>query len=705
MKVLPELRFVAGACPHDCPDTCAWTVGVDEQGRAVELRADADHPFTQGGLCAKVNKYLDDRTYNSERLLHPLKRTGPKGQGRFERVSWDEALADISARFKDIIDGSGPEALLPYSYMGTQGMVQSMSLGYRMFAKMGASRLERTICGDNGQAGYAATIGMDAGIDPEDVVHSRFIVIWGSNTVVTNLHLWPFILEARKAGAKVVVIDPLRTRTAQAADVHLAPMPGTDAALALGMMNFIVSNDLQDDDYIERHTVGYDRLVERIQEYPLERVSEITGLPESDIAELARGYATERPAVIRTLVGMDHRRNGAMTFRAIACLPALVGAWRDRGGGLIGMTGRHVRNALPMHRLWMPELEDPATRPISMIKIGEALTDRHLDPQIRGLYVYNANPAVIAPNQELILQGLAREDLFTVVHEHFMTDTARYADYVLPATTQVEHHDLMYTWGHLYLSLNQPAIAPVGEALSNNEVFRRLARGLGIEGDELQESDEQIIRSVLDSGHPFVEGITFEKLAEDGWAKLRVPKDWRPFAEGNFPTSTGKTELYSKALESKGFDPLPAFEPAPESPHGDRALAERYPLCLIAGKSALHFLNSSYSGVERHLKSEGEPMVEVHPQDAGYRDIADGDMVRAFNDRGALEMRARISDRARPGVVSMPFGWWASKSPTGRSPNVFTSDGVAPWGRGGDFYDTLIQIERLTPSPSTKLDR
>lgn len=446
-------------------------------------------------------------------------------------------------------------------------MVQSMSLGWRLFAALRASRLDRTICGDNGQAGYAATIGIDAGIDPEDLVHARFILIWGSNTVVTNLHLWPFVLEARRSGARVVVVvDPVRTRTARAADLHVAPLPGTDAALALGMMNVIVREGLTDEEYVERYTVGYERLVERAAEYPPERAASITGVPAEQIVSLAREYATTRPAAIRTLIGMDHRRNGAITFRAIACLPALVGAWRDRGGGLTGMTGRHVRNALPMHRLWMPELEDPATRLISMIELGRALTDAGLDPPVRALYVYNSNPAAIAPNQGLVLAGLAREDLFTVVHEQFMTDTARHADYVLPATTQLEHLDLMYTWGHLYLTLNLPAISPPGEALPNNEVFRRLARALGLGRPELQESDEEIVRSVLDSEHPFVKGITYEPSPRTGGPSCASPRTGGPSPRAASPRRRAGASSTQSRCSPWDSTPCRTSSPHPRAP-------------------------------------------------------------------------------------------------------------------------------------------
>lgn len=682
-----------GACPHDCPDTCAWSVRV-EDGSAVELIPDPDHPFTAGGLCAKVNRYIEDRTYNPDRILYPMRRNGAKGSGSYERVTWDQAIDEIAANLKGVITEFGAEAVLPYSYMGTQGMVQGMAMDGRFFARLGASRLERTVCGDNGQAGFIGTMGIDAGVDPESIVHSRFVILWGTNTVVTNLHLWPFVQRARKAGAPVVVIDPIRTRTAQAADEHIQPMPGTDAALALGMMRVIVDEDLYDHDYVERYTVGFEQLKDRLDDYPLDRVASITRVPEEVVAHLARRYATTRPATIRSLVGMEHRANGAMTFRTIACLPALTGAWRDRGGGLIGMVGRHMRNAVPMQRLGRPELEDPSKRLINMMQIGQALTDESLDPPVKALVVYNSNPATIASNQNLVLKGLARDDLFTVVMEHFMTDTARHADFILPATTQLEHLDLMYSWGTMYLSLNQPAIDPVGEAQPNSEIFRRLARALDLDYPELQQTDMEIVRDVLDTNHEWLEGITFESLLQTGWAKLTIPEDWRPYAAGSFPTPSGKAEFYSESLRAQGFDPLPVFQPAAESPAGDPEVVARFPLALMTGKSALHFLNSSYSGTARHLKAEREPLLDIHPEDAVPRHISEGDLVRVFNDRGEVTLRARIKDKVRSGVVSMPFGWWASNSPGGRSGNALTRDGVAAWGRGADFLDTLVEVER-----------
>jgi anaerobic selenocysteine-containing dehydrogenase len=573
-------------------------------------------------------------------------------------------------------------------------LIQSGSIANRFFARLGASRLQRDICGNTGGAGIYQTNGSSVGILPEDVVHARFIILWGTNTIVTNLHLWPFIREAKARGATIVVIDPQQTRTAAAADWHVQPLPGSDSALALGMMHVIVAEGLHDPDYIADHTIGFEPLRERLADYPPERVAALTGLDADEITRLARAYATTRPSLIRTLVGMEHRAHGAMTFRTVACLPALVGAWRELGGGHLHMTAGLHLSALNTAAVDMPELEDPSIRQINMVQIGRALTDPALDPPIQALVVYGSNPAVIAPSQALVLAGLRRDDLFTVVHEQFLTDTARHADYVLPATTQIEHLDLMWSWGHAYLALNQPAIEPLGEALSTTEFFRRLAARMGLAEPYLQDSDELTIRAALDSDHPYLDGITFERLQAEGWARLSLPEPWLPFAEGGFRTWSGKAELYSEKLAGRGFDPLPTHTPAAEQPT-DPAQAARYPLALIAAKSALHFLNSSYAALPHHRRAEREPLLEIHPRDAAARGIEDGDVVRAFNERGAVDLHARVGERVRPGVVSMPFGWWPSHCAGGTSANVLTPDGLSDWGGGGDFHDVYVEVTRM----------
>ena len=687
-------RVVQGACPHDCPDTCAWRVTVQD-GRAVALQGDPDHPFTRGGLCAKVNHFIE-RAHSPDRLLHPMRRTGPKGSGKFERVSWDAALDHIASRLKDIVARDGASAVLPYSYLGTQGLIQCNAMSQRFFNRLGATRLVRAICGGASLAGVTATNGTPLGIMPEEVVHSRHIVLWGTNTVVTNLHLWHFVKEARRAGARVVVIDPAKTRTAEQADWHVRPRPGTDAALALAMMHVIVREGLHDADYIARHTLGFEKLQGRLAEYPPARAEQITGIPARDIEALARAYATTRPSLIRTLIGMDHHARGGMTYRAIACLPALTGAWRDCGGGLMHLVGRLRMLSLNLAAVEMPELEDTRIRSVNMVQIGRTLTDPSLSPPIRALVVYNSNPAAIAPNQNLVLQGLRRDDLFTVVVEQFMTDTARHADYLLPATSQLEHLDLLWSWGHAYLTLNLPAIAPLGEALPNTEIFRRLARHVGFDEPCFLESDEEMVRNALTSTHPYAQGITFESLKEKGWARLNIPEGLRPYAEGGFPTPSGKCELYSEALAAQGLDPLPGYVPAREGFDGDPALRARFPLSLVTAKSALHFLNSSYANMPRQLRAEKEPLAEIHSLDATERSIVDGDVVRIFNDRGALQLRARVGDAVLPGMVAVPSGWWASLSPGGSSANALTADGLTDMGGGGDFHDTLVQVEVVT---------
>ncbi len=679
-------RVIPGACPHDCPDRCSWLVTVDND-RALKLVGDPEQPFTQGVLCAKVNHYLD-RVYSPDRVLHPLKRVGAKGDAAFVRVSWDEALRDIAARFQQIIAEAGPTAILPYSYMGNQGTLQSASLDRRFFARLGATRLERNICSDAGGRGIVATMGATAGMLPEDIIHSRLIVLWGTNTVVTNLHLWPFIQKARDAGAQVVVIDPVKTRTATVADWHLQPLPGTDAALALGMMHVMVAEGLYDADYVARYTHGFEALCERLEAYEPARAAELTGLEAEEVVRLARLYATTRPAVIRPLVGMEHHAQGAMIFRTVACLPALSGAWRERGGGLLDFTAVLHYQAFNVSGVQMRHLEDRSIRKVNMVQLGRALTDPDMDPPIHGLVVYNSNPAAIAPNQNRVLQGLRREDVFTVVHEQFITDTARYADYVLPATTQVEHLDLLWSWGHTYMTLNRPAIPPQGEAVPNTELFRRLASHMGFDEPEFHESDEDLVRSVLSRDHPYSEGITFERLWQKGWAPLNLPNDWRPYAEGDFPTPSGKCEFEAAHLADLGIDPLPTYIP---DETGD---AERYPLCLITAKSTQHFLNSSYANMPRQLRAAREPRLDIHGDDAAARGIRDGDWVRIFNHRGEARLRAWVGDRVRPGVAAMPFGWWPVHSPGKVSANALTCDGLSDLGGGGDWHDTRVEVER-----------
>ena len=639
----------------------------------MKLAGTADHPYTHGGLCAKVNHYLD-RVYSPDRVLHPLRRSGAKGEGRFERVSWDIALRDIAARVHEIVTRDGGEAVLPYSYAGNMGLIQYASMDRRFFARLGASRLARTVCGDTANAGVVTALGTPTGCLPEDIEHARFIVLWGTNTVVTNLHLWPYIRRARDAGATVVAIDPIGTRTAREADWHIRPLPGSDAALALGMMHVIVAEGLHDQAYLDDYCNGWPELRARLAEYPPARAAERAGLRVDEVVRLARAYATTRPAMIRTLVGPEKHTNGARNFRTIACLPAVVGAWRELGGGLLHWTRSLFAEALDTRAVLG---RSPHTRTINMIQIGRALTDPSLEPPIRALFVYDSNPASIATNSNLVRKGLAREDLLTVVHDLFVTDTARYADYVLPATSFVEHLDLLFPWGQTYVTLNQPAIAPLGEAVCNTDLFRCLATAMGW-GDEPQfrVTDEELVRMALAGDHPYLEGITFERLREEGWAPLNLPASRRlPFASGGFPTSSGRCELFA--------DPEPDHVPPP---------ASALPLVMISAKTGLHFLNSSYSNSPRHLRAEGQPAVQMDTSDAAQRGIADGDLVRVHNERGELLLTARVGDGVRPGVVSVAHGWW--RSLTGGAANDLTSDGLSDLGGGGDFFGTRVEVTR-----------
>jgi len=679
---------VRGACMHDCPDTCAWIV-TTEDGKAVELRGDPDHPYTRGTLCEKMDGFLTDVVYNPDRVLAPLKRVGAKGEGRFERVSWDEALDDVAARLLRVIDEHGAEAILPYNFAGTMGLVQGWSLDQRFFGRLGATRLEHTICGSTAAAGLTATLGTETGILQEDLLHSRLILLWGGNPVVTNPHGWPFVERARAAGARVVVLDPLRSPTAARADWHLRPRPGTDAALALGLMHVILREGLHDPDYIERHTVGFEALERRLGEYPPDRVASITGLAPREIVELARAYATTRPAAIQVHIGMEKHRHGGMSYRSIACLPALVGAWREPGGGLLYSTNALFEEAIDFAGLTSVG-EERQPRSISMSRLGQALNDASLAPPIRALIVYDSNPATIAPDQNLVVRGLERADLLTVVLEQFLTDTARYADYVFPATTQAEHLDLVIPYGSRYVSLNLPAIEPRGEALPNTEFFRRLARRLGLDDPGLQISDEELVRVALDSDHPFLNGITYERLRREGWAALDLPQGRLPFAEGGFPTPTGKCELYSETLRAQGLDPLPAHVPVERSAD-ERS---RYPLHFMSPKWNPYFVNSSHANQSRLEQAAGEPCLRIHPADAARRGIADRDTVRVFNQRGSVTLRALLTEDMQSEVVVLLHGWWASRI-GGSSANALTSAEIlADMGGGSTLHDTWVDVER-----------
>lgn len=688
-------------CPHDCWDTCGMLVHV-EGGRAVKVVGDPHHPTTRGFLCVKVNAY-HERVHHPNRVLYPYVRRLPKGRGgrdAFTRVSWDEAIGLIADRWKTLIAAHGPESILPYSYAGTMGALNYNSLDRRFFHYMGASRLARTICSAAGSEAIRVTLGERVGYDPEDMVDAKLIVVWGLNVLTSNVHQWPILEEARRRGAKLVVIDPYRHETARRADWHLSPRPGTDGALALGLMQVLIAENLYDKACVESHTTGFPQLRERVAEYPPERVAAITGIPADDIRRLAREYAAARPAALRVGYGLQRHTNGGATVRAIACLPALCGHWGVPGGGFLLSNGQ----AAGLKSLEGTELVRGNPRTINMIRLGEALLEA--DPPIYSLYVYNSNPANVAPDQNRVIQGLLRGDLFTVVHEQHFTETCDYADVVLPATTNLEQLDLHTSYWHLYVQLNEPAIPPQGESKPNTEVFRLLARAMGYTEPKLFTSDEDLIREALDSGHPHLEGITLEALrANGGIMRLRTPgQKYVPFADGRFPTPSGKVEFYSQQLAAAGLDPLPGYVPPAESPDGSPELYRRYPLHLIT-PAAHHFLNSSFGNVPSLQKKEGRPTIYLHPDDAAARGIRTGDRVRVFNGRGSVALFAAVGDWSRPGVAISPSIWWneqmtrlSGPENAGRGINALTSAAVADYGGGASFHTNLVQVERLGES-------
>ena len=689
-KAPVERRIVRAACPHDCPDTCALEVTV-ENGVAVKVEGAKDHPFTSGTLCTKVSRYLE-RTYSKDRVLFPQKRVGAKGKGEFARISWDEALATIAARLK-AVEADDPEGILPYDYAGTMGYVQWHSMGRRFFNRLGASRLDRTICSAAGKAGAQITVGGSLGMDPERFDEARLILIWGSNPVVSNLHMWSRAQEAKRRGAKLIAIDPYRSLTAEKCHEHLAPLPGTDAALALAMMHVIIGEKRYDADYVERYTLGFEQLKERVKEYPPEAVAQVTGLAAERIVALAREYAGTRPAAIRLNYGLQRHSGGGMAVRAVMCLPALTGDWRHpAGGAVLGTAGFFGMNDAKLERPDLLKLSRNASpRTINMVGIGDALLAAA--PPIRALYVYNSNPVAVAPDSSKVVRGFSREDLFTVVHEQFFTDTCDYADIVLPATTQLEHYDVHTAYGHLNVMANSPAIAPLGESLPNSEVFRRLAARMGFSEDCFRDSDEDICRQALESTKPSMQGIEWESLKRKGWQRLNVPERFAPFAQGGFATPSGKCEFYSETAMGMGMDPLPTFIPPRESVRSNSRLAKKYPLAVISPPNR-HFLNSSFANMPFAIAEAKEPALDMHLADAAARGIRDGDRVRIFNDRGSFTARARVGDKAREGVVVALSVWWRKLTADGRNANEVTSQALTDIGKGATFYDCLVEVER-----------
>ncbi|GAB2487743.1 molybdopterin oxidoreductase family protein [Comamonas humi] len=687
---MSEALSVIGACPHDCPDTCSLVTTVVD-GVATKVHGNPDHPHTGGVLCAKVSKYTE-RSYHPERVLQPLRRTGPKGSGQFAPVSWDEALADIAARLHAIAQRD-PEAILPYSYAGTMGLVQGESMAARVFHQLGASLLDRTICASAGAEALLQTYGGKVGMRVEHFAESRLIVIWGSNSIGSNLHFWRYAQEAKRNGARLVCIDPRKSETADKCHEHLQLLPGTDAALALALMHELIRNDWLDHDYLERHTLGWEQLKERALQWPPERAAEVCGLPVEQIRQLARDYGTTQPAAIRLNYGMQRTRGGGNAVRAVACLPALVGAWRHRAGGMLLSSSGEV----PAQRaqLQMPQLLGKRRpRTINMVQIGDALLHPgshpgggDFGPKVEALVVYNSNPVAVAPESSKVVQGFAREDLFTVVLEHFMTDTADHADYVLPATTQLEHWDIHGSYGHTDVLLNRPAIAPQGQARSNAQIFRGLAAQLArhdaaFGAAHFQHDDEALCRQALDAAE-----VDFDELLQRGFATLKRPE--APFANGGFPTPSGRCEFHSERLAQRGLDPLPDYLPNYEQPDP----AGPYPLAMIS-PPARNFLNSTFVNVKSLRNAEERPRIEIHPDDAAPRRIADGDPVRVFNGRGEHLCHASLNGRARRGVVVGLGIWWRKDGLDGTNVNQLTNQRLTDLGRAPTFYDCAVQVER-----------
>ncbi len=696
-SVSKHLRTVYGSCPHDCPDCCALETQVDEQGRAVSVRGRADHPVTRGWLCAKVNRYLE-RVYHPERLLYPLRRTGPKGSGQFERISWDEAIAEITSQWQRIIAEDGAQCILPYSYAGTLGLVNGSVTDNRFWHRLGACRLERAICGHAAEEAVQLTIGGRLAPSPEMLLQSKLVLIWGSNPASTAPHIMPFLRQAQRNGTRVIVIDPIRTLTARSADQHIQPLPGTDAALALSMMYVIVQEDLHRPDWIAAHTAGWEQLFDRIMQFPPERAAVITGLSEETVITLARTYATLTPALLRVTDGINRHTNGGQTVRTLACLPALTGQYGLPGGGLMYSTSDWLKWDTDAVKHELEASCPPAPRTLNMNRLGAILTGE-ADPPIYSLYVYNANPVASTPNAGKIVQGLQRDDLFTVVHDLFETDTARYADILLPATSQLEHVDLHKPYGHLSLHYNMPAIAPQGEARSNWDVMRTLAASMGFDEPWLQEDANEVIRGVLTATartNPLLGEITLERLQAEGSIPLSIPDKQRiPFADGIFPTPSGKVEFYSAQAAAKGYDPVPNWQPEVESKvvgATQAATDMRLPLLCPA---AHHFVSSTF-GNQKYLRAkEGAPILRIHPQDAAPRGIAHGQLVRVSNERGECLLVADVTEDVRPSVLATTTVWWPRFSSDQRNINWTTSDELADFNGGSTFYTNLVLAEPI----------
>lgn len=697
-----------GGCPHDCPDTCSMVFEV-ENGKLTGVRGNPDHPLTRGGLCVKLKDY-EKRHYHPDRLLHPLRRTGPKGSGQFERITWEAALDEITTRWKAIIDSHGPQAIVPYSYLGHQGLVHGLNGGDSFFNRMGATVTERTFCGEGSATAWLMTYGPSGGMDPESFRHSKYIVIWACNSVSTNLHHWHVVKEAQKAGAKVVVIDAYKSKTAKEADWHLAPKPGTDGALAMALIHTIIEEGLVDRDYVERYTLGFDELAARASTRTPEWAAGITGIPAEDIRQLAREYAAAKPAAIRIGVALERHHGGGQTIRAVCCLPGLTGAWREVGGGILAMpVWEHpYRFDVICRPDWIPK----GTRVVNSLQIGRHLTNEiPMDPPIKAMMCWNSNPVTQAPECDKIVEGLLREDLFMVVADHFLSDTANYADIVLPAAMGAEMEDIILSWGHNYLTYNEKCVEPPEEARSNYEIFRLLAARMGYNDPQFGWSDSECLEHYVAWDSPACEGFDLAYLRQHGYAHLSIggADDRAPHREGKFPTPSGRLEfksgiaaggnfvagpfrqMYADMQGGEALDDLPDYVPSRETPQTNPALAQRYPLNIVSPKSH-GFLNSCYANMEHKIKGQGEQFVLINALDAAARGIATGDAVRVFNDRGAFEGLAQITGDVNAGVVVATLGYWRQLNRG--TVNVISSAEFVNMGHAPSFSDNLVEVAR-----------
>jgi len=703
------IKQAFGGCPHDCPDTCAMIYEIKDN-KLISVKGNKDHPYTRGGLCVKV-KDFDKKHYHPDRLLYPLKRVGAKGEKKFERIKWSEAIKTITDKWKEIIKEYGPQAIMPYSYLGNQGLVHGLNGADAFFNKMGATVCERTFCGEGSCTAYLTTVGPTAGVDVESYIHSKYIVIWACNSISTNLHHWAVIKDAKKKGAKVVVIDSYKSRTAKAADWHISPKPGTDGALAMGVINSIIEQDLTDNEYVKNYTNGFSELSEHAKSKTPEWASKITGIKAEDIKKLAFELATIQPAAIRMGVALERHYGGGQTIRAVTCISALTGAWRHVGGGITQFPV--WEHPYKFDVICRPEFIPENTRVINALQIGRALLgETHSDIPIKSMMCWNANPVTQSPEAEKIVEGLKREDLFLVSAEHFITDTASYADIVLPAAMGAELEDIILSWGHLYLTYNEKCLDPPEEALPNNKIFQKLASAMGYKDEQFKWSDSECLENYIDWKAPASKGITLDYLRKNGYARLNVgTKDDRcPHKEGNFPTEDGKCNFIIKNVKNfvagpfrqmyEGNQPgqplpeLPDYVPPAESPNTNPELAKKYPLNIISPKSHA-FLNSQYANMDSKIKIQGEQFVLINKIDADNRNISDGENVKVYNDRGDFHGDARISEDVEPGIVVATLGYWRQKSKTG-TVNSISSGLLADMGNAPTFSDNLVEVKKAS---------